>query len=321
MRPENDRPAERNRRVRSSSSEPPSSSKKEYLVIDALFQWVDFYLDLNWPVLPLHWIEYGSCTCFRASQCASSGKHPRNRNGLHGATTNLKTVHAWLHQWQKANLGVATGGSSHLLVIDIDPRHDGHRSLSDLEVQYERLPRTYTVRTGSGGLHLYFSMKGIDPPIRNSAGKLGPGIDVRGKGGYVVGPPSGTPFGAYTVEEAAPLAPIPGWVVDLLRAPRRLQRPLITGSRLFTPNSAGAVGQAPRSLDEAVLIMLAAAEGSRNHTLNSMAFWAGRQVARGLVSENDVVHRLSLAAELTGLEDDEIERTLCSGFDAGIEQG
>ena len=86
MRPEIDRPAV-GRRARSNSYEPPTSSKKDYLIIDCLYEWVDFYLDLGWPVLPLHWVEYGSCSCWRDIQCKNAGKHPRNQNGCRGATT------------------------------------------------------------------------------------------------------------------------------------------------------------------------------------------------------------------------------------------
>ena len=73
----------------------------------------------------------------------------------------LRTIHLWLDKWSEANLGIATGGPTNLVVIDIDPRHGGDRSLSDLERQHGRLPRTYTVKTGSGGSHLYLSTEGI----------------------------------------------------------------------------------------------------------------------------------------------------------------
>ena len=320
MRPDNDRPAERKRRARSNISEPPTSSKKEYLCIDALVDWARFYVDQAWPIFPLHWIEYESCACPRGSECTNAGKHPRNRNGFYGATTDMRIVLSWFGKMHTPNLGIATGGPQELVVIDIDPRHDGYQTLRLLKKRFGVLPRTYTVKTGSGGLHLYFSMEGVDPPIGNSAGKLGPGIDVRGKGGYVVAPPSETLLGAYTVEIAAPLAPIPGWVVDLLRAPRK---PLcrVMDPRLSSPKSAGGVGETPQNLDQAVLVMLGAVDGNRNHTLNCMAFWAGRRIARCLVSEDEAVHRLTLAAELTGLDHDEIERTLWSGLTAGMDEG
>ena len=309
MIPDNDRPGA-GHRARSNSNEPPTSSKQSYLISDCLWEWVDFYVDRAWPILPIHCTDYESCSCTRGLQCPSAGKHPRNRNGLHGASTEMRTIRSWLRQWHNINLGIATGGPHDLLVIDVDPRHGGDTTIDDLQARYDILPRTYTVRTGRGGLHLYFSMEGIDPPIRNSQGRLGLGLDVRGEGGYVVAPPSETPFGAYTVEVSAPLAPIPGWVVDLLRvrAPRQPQRPRNTGSQRLTQKGAEAVVQRPRSLDEAVLFILRASEGTRNHTLNCMAFWAGRQVALGLLCHDDVVIRFTVAAHLTGLDDDEIDR-------------
>ena len=44
---------------------------------------------------------------------------------------------------------------------------------------------TYTVKTPTGGLHLYYTAPD-GPEIRNSAGKIGPLIDVRAGGGYVL---------------------------------------------------------------------------------------------------------------------------------------
>jgi len=176
------------------------------------------------------------------------------------------------------------------------------------------------VRTGSGGLHFYFTMQGIEPPIRNSAGLLGPGLDVRGQGGYVVVPPSEGLMGPYTVESSAELAPIPEWMVDLLHSAKRGQAKSDGGQGLAKNVTAGmGVGEAPRNLDEAVLQMMGALEGCRNHNLNATAFWAGRRIAGGSLDLSDVVDRLTVAAELSGLDDDEIERTLWSGLTAGIE--
>lgn len=87
------------------------------------------------------------------------------------------------------NIGIATGNG--LFVVDIDDKNgkQGSVSWAALERQYGASPPTFTVRTPSGGRHLYFR---ADPGlwIPNSAGKLGVGIDIRGEGGYVVGPGS-----------------------------------------------------------------------------------------------------------------------------------
>ncbi len=141
------------------------------------------YRQLGWKVLPLHTIISGRCSCGRAS-CGSPGKHPATVNGLKDATTDEETIREWFTGGRSYNIGIATGRESGLVVLDIDPKNGGSESIG----QY-RVPRTLDVITGSGGRHYYFAYP-KSKEIRNSAGKLGAGLDVRGEGGYVVAPPS-----------------------------------------------------------------------------------------------------------------------------------
>lgn len=108
--------------------------------------------------------------------------------GLHDATTDPTMIREWWRRWPRANIGIRTGAVSGIIVLDIDARHGGFDTLACLEILHDRLPVTLTVRTPSGGEHRYFAHPGDVLP--NSAGKLGPGLDVRGDGGYVVAPPS-----------------------------------------------------------------------------------------------------------------------------------
>ena len=78
-----------------------------------------------------------------------------------------------------------------LLVLDVDPGSGGPESLAALERSYDPLPRTTRSRTGGGGVHVFFRYP-AEKEVRNSAGWLGLGLDVRGEGGYVVVPPSRT---------------------------------------------------------------------------------------------------------------------------------
>lgn len=172
------------------------------------------YAARNWRVFPLHTARDGKCSC-RADDCKSKGKHPRNSNGCTGATTDTAQIHQWWAQWPDANVGVATGNG--LVVIDIDPRHNGDESLAALEP----FPETPRVLTGGGGQHIYLTTA---VPIRSSAGQLGPGIDVRGDGGYVVAPPSVHESGREYVWDLGadldlPLAPAPAWLPT--RTPER----------------------------------------------------------------------------------------------------
>lgn len=115
------------------------------------------------------------------------GKLPRLRNGLHGASTDIAVVAEWWRRWPGANIGIRTGAASGLVVLDVDPPA-GFAALAELERRVGKLA-TAEVLTGSGGRHRYFTHPG-GGEVRNSAGRLGDGLDVRGDGGYVVAPPS-----------------------------------------------------------------------------------------------------------------------------------
>jgi hypothetical protein len=142
-----------------------------------------------------------------------NGKVPfAGTRGFKDATTELQP-----DRWPAgANVGIATGGG--LAVLDVDYRHDGDESLHELEQRYGRLPRTASVKTGNGGEHLYFATR---REVRNSTDRLGRGLDVRGDGGYVVGPPSKHPDTGrvYAWDEhpdETPPARLPDWLERLL---------------------------------------------------------------------------------------------------------
>jgi hypothetical protein len=107
----------------------------------------------------------------------------RDGHGFHDASTDPRKIHAWWNRWPGANIGMPTGKRSGVFVLDVDDLG----ALAELEAEIGKLPATWTVRTPSGGLHLYFRhVEGVT----NSPGALPDGIDVRGEGGYVLVPPS-----------------------------------------------------------------------------------------------------------------------------------
>jgi putative DNA primase/helicase len=164
-------------------------------------EWALRYVARGWAVLPNYTVDAdGVCTCSKREQCPNPGKHPRLDVGVKGSSTQPATIRRWLErQWPgRCNLGIATGQVSGLVVIDVDPRHGGLKTLAALERELGPLPTdTPRVRTGSGGLHVYLAYPTDGSSIRNSEGLLGPGIDVRGDGGYVLCPPSRTNKGLY----------------------------------------------------------------------------------------------------------------------------
>ena len=145
------------------------------------------YAERGWPVLPLHSIKNGSCTCGKS--CRSPGKHPHTRNGLKDATTDPAKINRWWTQWPDANIGIATGKQSNLVVLDVDPDHGGKASLDDLTASYSEF-ETLSQVTGGKGWHYFFEYPESIEAIKNSAGKIGKGLDIRADGGYVVAPPS-----------------------------------------------------------------------------------------------------------------------------------
>src|SRR5262245_25890007 len=116
-----------------------------------------WFASKGYPVLPLHSVtENGACTC-GAPDCHSPGKHPYATlapNGLKTATAELKAVRQWFAEAYWLNYGVTT---DKLLVIDVDTKNDGRGTWRSMwMVPTRALPNTWTVRTGSGGLHVIF---------------------------------------------------------------------------------------------------------------------------------------------------------------------
>ena len=141
------------------------------------------YAARGWRVFPVCTIVAGRCSCMKFG-CDRQGKHPLTEHGLNDASTDPKTISDWWTSWPAANIGIATGASSGLVVLDVDAGKGGEDSLERLG----KMPDTVEVLTGGGGRHFYFKHPG--KPIKNSVCRLGAGLDVRGDGGYVVAPPS-----------------------------------------------------------------------------------------------------------------------------------
>jgi hypothetical protein len=146
--------------------------------------------------------------------CEPGGKVPLTYSGFWDATTDARRIKAWWGRWPHANVGVPTGERSGLLVLDVDPRDRGPESLTALERTNGPLPETAKARTGGGGVHVFFRCP-AGKAVRNSAGRLGPGLDVRGEGGYVVVPPSRTQSAYEWLDRPTPAAPT--WLLECLR--------------------------------------------------------------------------------------------------------
>ena len=144
------------------------------------------YASMGWHIFPCHSIERGRCSCGKA-ECTSPGKHPRTRNGVKDATTDAQTIKFWETTYPDTNWGLACGRQSGLVVIDIDPKHDGFTSFDEFETARRGgpLPTTLQAISGGGGRHHFFAYPNDGESVKNRVDWL-PGVDIRSDGGYVV---------------------------------------------------------------------------------------------------------------------------------------
>ena len=165
--------------------------------------------------------------------CLPRDKRPATANGVKAATADLDTIRRWWQQEPQFNIGVATGAPSGIFVLDVDGI-DAEVELRKLEARHSALPATVEVITARGR-HVYFKMPDV-LPIRNSAGKLAPGLDVRATGGYVLAPPSIHPSGRryeWSVDCARALVEAPAWLLQIIAVPG----PAISANKGTTPPS------------------------------------------------------------------------------------
>src|SRR5260370_34526823 len=162
------------------------------------------------------------------------GKAPlKGSNGHRDATKDVEQIQAWWKTYPRANIGLATGSLSGLIVLDVDPRHGGHQSFQALEKRYGTIPETRMSRTAHGGLHRFYQHPRDGKHYLNAIELEGlPGIDVRGDGGYVVLPPSKL-YGRLSYvwgNTNVPISPAPQWLLEgLTRENSRQERSLQEG--------------------------------------------------------------------------------------------
>jgi len=253
-----------------------------------------------------------------------------------------------------ANVGIACGEASNLTVVDLDDRpeqgRNGPAALADLEARHGALPPGPVVCRGTSR-HLYFQhVQGL----RNANGVL-PGVDLKVDGGYIVAPPSihrtGMRYRWAEGTEHLPLPMMPPWLVEIFTPKPKERRarhlaaestaeqllPMpseVSADTLSKPNPTAKrkkrrSGLRPASLPPSTTAYAAAAlraeagnvaaakEGTRNSTLNTAAFALGTLVGAGSIDRADVEQALLDAALKCGLPDEEAERTITSGLDAG----
>jgi hypothetical protein len=256
-------------------------------------------------------------------------KRPATAHGLKDATTDPDQIRAWWSRTPDANIGIPTGAVSGLVVIDVDNGQEGDLSLAKLEADHGPMPTTLVVVTPGDredgkapGRHIYVRHPG--GKVKNSAGKLGPGLDVRGDGGYVVAPPSRRRGGHYLAEVDAPVQELrPPWH-GLLRDGRKepassAPAPVEARDRFAKPGRTFTMAEAQDYVRPPLAALWDAQVGTINHRLNDAAMTLGHFVP-AFWTEDQARELLTLG--LTGTAYDgatwQAEDTIRSGLGAGM---
>jgi hypothetical protein len=257
----------------------------------------------GWPVFPLK----------------PQSKKPATLHGLHDATTNPATLHRWFARGFPYNVAIRTGAPSGVFILDIDGEL-GAANLRKMESEHGALPATL-ISTTANGRHLWLTAA---TPIPCSIGKVAPGLDIRGDGGYVVAPPSVHPNGTiYKWVNDLPPAPARDWLVRLAQqAKAPLILPPLPPVRRRAISEGDGYGRA--ALAREIETFAQVRKGSRNAALNYASFRLYQLVAGGELDRAEVEQELIAAAHANGLWADpedgprSVMATIVSGANAGM---
>jgi hypothetical protein len=256
------------------------------------------------------------------------GKTPAVEGWQSVATQDERQIRRWFAE-RPFNIGIRTGVAS-LLVVDLDDAHgEGPPAeWSDARGGWDVLARlaeaagaqypdqTYTVRTPTGGIHLYFRGP-ADASLRNTSGKLGWRIDTRGAGGYVVGAGSARAEGLYRCVHDVPIASLPSWLLAALTPP---PMPRVEPAEVTLPG-----GRMTRyvatALDAECAAVAAARVHTRHQTLLRAARILGEFVGAGALHEAIATAALQAAARghigVSGFTQHQVDRAIADGLAYG----
>lgn len=163
--------------------------------------------------------------------CQEDAKEPACANGFEDATTDPERIRALWHN-PNFNIGVCPELAGWLVVdLDVSPEKDGAGTWAKVCAERGWKPNsTYTIETPRGGKHLYYAGSG-----RSTVNKLGTGIDTRGRGGYVLVPPSRVNGKPYRVVSDHDIAEAPSGLAAALDTSATAVR--ATSDELDTPGS------------------------------------------------------------------------------------
>lgn len=144
---------------------------------------------------------------------AKAAKAPLISNWQNQATQDKRQFREWWSEWPDANIATTT---ERFIVVDIDPRNGGKATYEMLGMIYE-FPDTAISNTQGGGNHIFYALpQGVR--VKGGTNKLGPGVDIKSSGGYVLLPGSTIEGRAYVWGNDRPIALAPQWLIDMCKA-------------------------------------------------------------------------------------------------------
>jgi hypothetical protein len=238
-------------------------------------------------------------------------------NGLHDASTDPAEVSRLftLAGHRAALIGVPTGIASGIDVLDFDPRHgsDTWRNQFFDQLPYTRVHGTPGIDNKGGparpGEHWLFAH--VDGVRNDQGGTIGPGVDIRGEGGYVIFPPSP----GYHVINNADIAEWPSWLLDKALKPEK-QSPACpyTAPRQLTDQPGRRFSA---YCDKLLANVREAKNGQKHDTLLRNARALGGIIAAASIGEGDA-HKLLMNALPPNVEDwDSASKTAMAGLKHG----
>jgi len=247
------------------------------------------------------------------------------------STTDLETL---AEIWRDDALPGVDVGKAGLVVIDVD-RHGGPDGFHALEQERaaNELPSGPRTATQSGGAHLFFRQPS-GTPLGNRPGRFkGRGVDVRGNGGYVIGPGATLPDGRRwkTADgspdlceafEAGAIPILPEWLLAAVRGDNDNRAPIAAERWGAAPAASRCAQYARKAFVEEVEAVRNASSGGRNQQLNESTFKLARLVAPDGLTAGEIEAAMLDAATACGLVEDKggsaARSTIASGLRAGM---
>jgi Bifunctional DNA primase/polymerase, N-terminal len=258
---------------------------------------------------------------------APGSKKPMSGSaGFYEAATDATQIAEWVREFPAANIGIRCGAESNLCVVDIDPEKDGFETEAALRAEGKIFPGDAVTHTRSGGRHIWLA---YHPALWEGTDRIGPGIDIRTDGGYIVAPPSIVAPGEYTWLTRKALPEVPAWLIGQqiqLRAEREqrdrerqarqiVTRPEITSETIRRRYQGLAVSNLQRLANR----LAAKRKPGRNRELYTVMCFMVPYIREGLINFAAVADAFERACEQNGLHRENGWKDIRRTIDTAIE--